>query len=330
MKNPKITIITPSFNQAVFLEETIDSVLSQDYPNLEYLIFDGGSTDNSVEVIKKYERHITYWESQPDDGQSHAINKGLAKATGDVINWLNSDDYYAPKALHTIARAFEEPGTTAVCAKSRIFKSKNTTVKFSKGTDIYAGNLAKTIGWARIDQPETFCSAKCIEAMGPLNGHLHYIMDKEWWIRYLLLFGLGGIKQVDEVVVNFRHHESSKTISQEDHFLLENYGLWQELAKLSGSSSVSSLLGTLSNHTAHSYLMIDHSKLDIPLLKAAVNYALLYFADYFYYQSQKEMSKKCLDLVNPDALEHTDKALYNKLTRRNRVPLWLIKLLRKK
>ena len=89
---PKITIITPSYNQGQFIEETILSVINQGYPNLEYIIMDGGSTDNTVEVIKKYSDHINYWVSEKDKGQSNAINKGLHRATGDIINWLNSDD----------------------------------------------------------------------------------------------------------------------------------------------------------------------------------------------------------------------------------------------
>ena len=103
---PKISIVTPSFNQAQYLEETIRSVLLQGYPNLEYIIIDGGSTDGSVEIIKKYEPWLTYWVSEPDSGQSHAINKGFRKSTGEIMAWINSDDYYEGDAFSTIAETF--------------------------------------------------------------------------------------------------------------------------------------------------------------------------------------------------------------------------------
>jgi glycosyltransferase involved in cell wall biosynthesis len=108
MYYPKISIVIPSYNQGKYLEETILSVINQNYPNLEYVIIDDGSTDNSVEIIKKYEKYLTYWVSEKDNGQSDAINKGLKKCTGEIFNWLNSDDYLETNALFKIAEAYKK------------------------------------------------------------------------------------------------------------------------------------------------------------------------------------------------------------------------------
>src|SRR3990172_6693239 len=113
MNYPKISIVTPSFNQDQYLEETILSVINQNYPDLEYIIIDGGSTDNSIDIIKKYEKHLTFWVSEKDKGQCDAINKGLKKCTGDIFNWLNSDDHYFPGTLQKVAESFSQPGKYA-------------------------------------------------------------------------------------------------------------------------------------------------------------------------------------------------------------------------
>src|SRR6056297_3391010 len=114
MMLPKISIVTPSFNQGKFLEKTIKSVIDQNYPHLEYIIIDGGSTDSSLNIIKKYEKHLDYWISEPDRGQSHAINKGLNYCSGQIFNWINSDDYLEPGALFKVAEAWnQEPNAAA-------------------------------------------------------------------------------------------------------------------------------------------------------------------------------------------------------------------------
>src|SRR5579859_2701917 len=116
----RITIVTPSLNQAAYLERTISSVLDQGYPELEYLVFDGGSTDGSVEILRRYADQIAYWESEQDRGQSHALNKGFERATGELVGWINSDDYYRPGAFAAAAEAFEaNPEAEWVCGACR-------------------------------------------------------------------------------------------------------------------------------------------------------------------------------------------------------------------
>lgn len=239
---PKISIVTPSYNQGQFLEETIRSVLLQNYPNLEYIIIDGGSTDNSVEIIKKYEPWLTYWVSEKDEGQADAINKGYRRATGDVINWLNSDDYYETGALFKVALAFSEPGVNVFCATSRVFGEGKEY--YSNGTDIYPGNLEKTIGWARIDQPETFFKKSVWDKLGGIDPRFHYIMDKEFWIRYLFVYGLNGIVKSKDLLVHFRLHENSKTISQNGGFRTELFILFYSIASGLGFSELATYIRT--------------------------------------------------------------------------------------
>ena len=126
---PKISIVTPSYNQAEFLERTILSVLNQNYPNLEYIIIDGGSTDSSAEIIKKYERYLTYWVSEPDDGQADAINKGFAKATGDILAWLNSDDLYLPGALLKVKESFQNAGIAFLYGHSILVDKEDRVIR---------------------------------------------------------------------------------------------------------------------------------------------------------------------------------------------------------
>lgn len=226
---PKISVITPSFNQGHFIEQTIQSVLSQAYPALEYIIIDGGSTDDTVSIIKKYEKHISYWESEKDNGQSEAINKGFKRATGDVINWLNSDDYYEPGVLLKIGEAFNDENVNVVCGRSKVFgNGKN---HLTNGTDIYADNLFKTIGWARIDQPETFFRFSALREIGFVNEELHFVMDKELWLRYLLKYGLDNVLKLPIPFVNYRLHENSKTVSLQDGFEEETRNLFYTLAR---------------------------------------------------------------------------------------------------
>jgi glycosyltransferase involved in cell wall biosynthesis len=242
MQYPKITIVTPSFNQGHFIEQTITSVLDQGYPNLEYIIIDGGSKDNTVEVIKKYEQHLAYWVSEKDKGQSDAINKGMNRATGEVVNWLNSDDYYEKGTLKIIGKAFTDPALNVFCGISRIFGEDKEY--FSSGTDIYPNDLAKTIGWARIDQPETFFRKSVWDKLGGLDQQFHYLMDRDLWVRYLLTYGLGQIKKTKDLLVHFRLHAGSKTVSQQDGFVKEGLNYYYTLAKNAGLDTEANIISS--------------------------------------------------------------------------------------
>ncbi len=323
----KISIITPSFKQAQFLEQTISSVLSQNYPNLEYIIIDGGSTDGSVEIIKKHEKHLIYWVSEPDQGQSQAINKGILKATGTIINWLNSDDYYEPETLSTIASAFEKTDVKVVMGKSCLFQSEQT-IRYSNGTYIFPGNLPKTIGWARIDQPETFFRKEAWDKVGLLNEQLHYTMDREWWMRYLYHFGLAGIVKIDEVLVNFRMHEQSKTVSASEKFQVEHDTIFYILSTLLKDNTLDEFL--------RSNLQLDlniDSEIrfwsDEQIIEGSIHYYLLKRAEEIYYQGDNGLSRDFIKLINPKLLAPEDLSLLNKIKMRSRIPHQLIQFLRK-
>lgn len=180
---PKITIITPSYNQGKFIEATIRSVLCQNYPNLEYFIFDGGSKDETVEVIKKYEKYIDHWESGPDKGQSDAINKGFRVATGDIVGWLNSDDLFFPNTLHRVANHFKqsEDFQKVLYGEGIYYFDKynlsipNNTARLSDRHPIELCDF--------IIQPSTFWGKSVIDKVGLLSENLHYSFDWEWFIR---------------------------------------------------------------------------------------------------------------------------------------------------
>lgn len=208
---PKISIVTPSFNQGQYLEETIRSVLLQNYPNLEYIIIDGGSTDNSVEIIKKYEPWLAYWVSEPDKGQSDAINKGIERCTGEIFNWICSDDFLEANALCEIAENLRDSDKDVFCGVARLLYCDNS-VNYAS-TPLFS-SVEKMIYFAQICQPATFFKFDIINQLGYTNSSLHYCMDAEWWVKYLLLNGNVGIAKSDTVLVNYRYQEASKTVSQ--------------------------------------------------------------------------------------------------------------------
>lgn len=180
---PKISIVTPSYNQGQYLEQTILSVLGQNFENLEYIIIDGGSTDNSVQIIKKYETYLKYWISEPDKGQSHAINKGFQIATGDIFAWINSDDLYMPGIFNIVCRKIQLNETGLYLGECIHFMECDRTVK-SWGSNV--ANLSKTVDLSVNDyiiQPATFWTKKTWEKVGHLEENLHFGFDWEWFLR---------------------------------------------------------------------------------------------------------------------------------------------------
>lgn len=181
---PKISVVTPSFNQGQFIEETIRSVLLQGYPNLEFIIIDGGSTDGTLEIIRRYEPWLAYWVSEPDRGQSHAVNKGIQRASGEIIHWLNSDDLLLPGSLALVAQKFHEnPGVKLVTGQARIINEKGEVTGELRSA-FTTWEEAATSPRNSIRQVSSFFSGTLFDELGLLNESLHIAMDTELLIRF--------------------------------------------------------------------------------------------------------------------------------------------------
>jgi glycosyltransferase involved in cell wall biosynthesis len=321
----KISLITPSFNQAQYLEQTINSVLSQDYPNLEYIIIDGGSTDGSVDIIKKHEKHLAYWVSEKDNGQSHAINKGIKKATGEIINWLNSDDFLEPGTLANLSSYFENPSINVVVARGKVVNNEGQFIRYSRGTDIY-NQVEKTVGMARIDQPETFFRKSVFDKITPLHEDLHYTMDLAMWIKYLLLYGQQNVQQVEDVVVNFRLHSDSKTMNYGDGFLTERDVLYKGILLKSGII----LNDILKNAACESQEKIEWPDTDNINLHAVAQYYLMRLADEYYFSNERHKMSQILKIIDQTVLDKIEGRKFQKLKSRNHPIFFALKKCLKK
>jgi GT2 family glycosyltransferase len=208
----KLTIVTPSYNQAPFIERTIASVLHQDYPSVEYIVMDGGSTDGTVEILERYSDRVI-WTSEKDGGQSDAINKGLRLATGDVVAFLNSDDTYAPGALRKVASYFSQnPATQWAYGKCRIIDEHDREIR--RPITLYKNLLLRKYSYRKllaenfISQPATFWRREVHDEVGYLNEDEHYVMDYEFWLRLGRQYPAGVI---GEYLASFRMYDSSKS-----------------------------------------------------------------------------------------------------------------------
>jgi len=208
-----VSIITPSYNQASFLEQTIQSVLTQNYTHLEYLIVDGGSTDGSLEIIQRYADRLSWWVSEPDSGQAEAINKGLAHARGEIVAWLNSDDIYLPGAVTSITAGFQaNPQAVMVYGNMLAINESSRIMNMLRFKQL---SLEELLAFNIIGQPTVFMRRAAFEQAGGLDTSFHYLLDHHLWLR---LACLGEIRYIDALWAAARYHRGAKNLAHATEF----------------------------------------------------------------------------------------------------------------
>jgi glycosyltransferase involved in cell wall biosynthesis len=224
---PLVSIVTPSYNQAVYLEETIQSVLSQDYPRIEHIIVDGGSTDGSLEIIQRYERdarhqnRLGWWISERDQGQTDAINKGFAHAKGDILAWLNSDDTYLPYAVGEAVEYLQNhPEVGMIYGDANLIDKVGDVIGIFPARQTDYRRLRR--GYVHIPQQASFFRAGLWRQVGPLDPTFYFAMDYDLWVR---LARLSTLQYTPRLWANFRLHHTGKSVVADDR-------CWPEMVRV--------------------------------------------------------------------------------------------------
>ncbi len=217
-KQPLVTIVTPSYNQAAYLEQTINSVLGQDYPVLEYMVVDGGSTDGSLEIIRRHADELAWWVSEPDRGQADAINKGLHRAGGKYVAWLNSDDLYLPGTIQrAVAELESDPNLGMVYGDLHSINALGERVNTIR-YDAYT--LEDLLAFFIIGQPTVFLRRSVLDKAGYLSEDYHYLLDHQLWLR---IAARAALKYIPEPQAAARYHPAAKNMAAAGQFGLEAF-----------------------------------------------------------------------------------------------------------
>jgi glycosyltransferase involved in cell wall biosynthesis len=218
---PLVSIVTPSYNQARYLEATIRSVLEQDYPNIEYLLVDGGSTDGSLEIIQRYAHRLAWWVSEKDRGQTEAINKGFARANGQILAWLNSDDTYQPGAVREAVAFLQGNRDVGLVYGDANFIDENGAV-IGRFPAAQTDRRRLRRGYVHIPQQAAFWRADEWKAVGPLDPSFYFAMDYDLWVR---LSARTALQYTPRLWANFRLHSQGKSVAADDR-------CWPEMLKV--------------------------------------------------------------------------------------------------
>ncbi len=251
---PRVTVVTPSYNQGGFIEETIRSVLLQGYPNLEYIVIDGGSTDQSVEIIRKYEKWLAHWVSEKDEGQTHAINKGFTHSAGEICAYLNSDDVYLPNALRDVAAFFHKNSDTGMAYGDCQIIDESSRINDSWIAPEF--NLLELVFRCYIAQPAAFWRNSTAASVGNFNTEMHYAFDYQMWLR--VAAARFKLSHVPLMLAQHRKTEGTKTVSQPEEFTAEIVG---GLKTFFGSPSLPAALKSIESD-AYAIVFLNHSLLN--------------------------------------------------------------------
>lgn len=241
-----VSIITPSYNQAAYLEQTMRSVLGQEYSDIEYIVIDGASTDGSLEIIKKYANRLAYWVSEKDHGQAEAINKGFARAQGEIVAWLNSDDYYLPGAVAAAVKTFDEhPDAALVHADMLAVDAQGQTTNMLKYRQL---TLEDLLCFQIIGQPAVFMRRSALERAGGLDATFHFLLDHLLWIR---IAQQGRIVHVDQTWAAARYHAEAKNRAKAAEFGLEAFRILETVGQDSNLAPALARVNRRARASAH-------------------------------------------------------------------------------
>ncbi len=299
-----ITIVTPSYNQAPYLEETLLSVLRQGYPHLEYFVIDGGSSDGSVEIIRRYERQLTGWVSEKDEGQAHAINKGFQRASGEIIAWLNSDDTYQPGTLQKVEETFRQNPHIGMLY-GNVLSIDEHSRPFNLQT-FAPYNLPDLLSFRIISQPAVFMRREVLQQAGYLNQNYHLLLDHQLWLR---VANLAPILYLPQTLASARYHSQAKNLARTADFGKEAFQIVQWL-------QTEPAYQPLYNHHRNKILAGAHRLNAYYLLEGSFpRQSLQAYANAFRYNpptALKELHRILYALLLPLGVTHL-RQLYNRL-----------------